>query len=71
MRHSQEAEVLYEAQLTPNGGWSGPKTIAIQRKSSSGQVNMVLFTVELHKLDKLPDNLNRVVSKILNEVFNW
>lgn len=69
--HSQEAEVLYEAQLTPNGGWSGPKTIAIQRKSSSGQVNMVLFTVELHKLDKLPDNLNRVVSKILNEVFNW
>lgn len=69
--YSQEAEVLYEAQLTPNGGWTGPKTIAIQRKSTGGNVNLVLFTVELHKLDKLSSNQNQLISKIFNETFNW
>lgn len=69
--HSQESEILYEAQLTPNGGWYGPKTIAIQRKSSEGNVNLVLFTVEIHKLDKLASNQNQLISKLFNETFNW
>ena len=69
--YGQEAEALYEAQLTPNGGWTGPKTIAIQRKSTEGNVNLVLFTVELHKLDKLSSNQNQLISKIFNETFNW
>ena len=69
--HSQESEVLYAAQLTPNGGWYGPRTIAIQRKSTDGNVNLVLFTVELHKLDKLATNQNQLISKIFNETFNW
>ncbi len=66
-----DAEVLYTAGLTPSGGWSGPRTIAIRRRNASGQVNLVLFTVELHKLNKLKANQNQVIAKILNEAFNW
>ena len=68
---SQEAEVLYEAQLTPNGGWKGPRTVAIQRKTMSGNVNLIFFSVELHQLDKLRENQHQLISKILNEAFNW
>lgn len=66
-----DAEVLYTAGLTPSGGWFGPRIIAIRRRNASGQVNFVLFTVELHKLNKLKTNQNLVISKILNEAFNW
>ncbi|MGB1037067.1 MAG: hypothetical protein ACPGYY_00335 [Bacteroidia bacterium] len=68
---SLDAEVLYNAQLTPSGGWTGPRTIAIRRRNSGGNVNLVMFSVELHKLDKLKANQNQVISKILNEAFNW
>ncbi len=68
---SANAEVLYNAQLTPSGGWSGPRAIAIRRRNASGNTNLVLFTIELHKMNKLKDNQNSVVSKILNEAFNW
>ncbi len=68
---SIDAEVFYTAQLTPSGGWTGPSTIAIRRRNSSNNVNLVLFTVELHKLNKLQTNQNQVISKILNEAFNW
>lgn len=66
-----EAEVLYVGQLTPSGGWLGPRTIAIRRRNSASNVNLVLFTVELHKLNKIKANQNAVISKILNEAFNW
>ena len=66
-----DAEVLYTANVTPSGGWSGPKTVAIRRRNSSNNVNLVLFSIELHKLDKLKSNQNQVISKILNEAFNW
>ena len=66
-----DAEVFYNAQLTPSGGWTGPRAVAIRRKNSSGNINLVLFTVELHKLDKLKSNQNQVISKVLNEAFNW
>lgn len=66
-----EAEPLYAAQLTPNGGWYGPRTIALQRKNSNNQVNLVVFTIEYHHLNKLKDNQQQVLSKILNEEFNW
>ena len=66
-----EAEVLYKAQLTPSGVWQGPRTIAIRRRNSASNVNLVLFTVELHKLNKIKANQNEVISKILNEAFNW
>lgn len=68
---SIDAEVFYTAQLTPSGGWTGPRTIAIRRRNTSNNVNLVLFTVELHKLNKLQTNQNQVISKILNEAFNW
>jgi hypothetical protein len=68
---SIDAEVFYNAQLTPSGGWTGPSTVAIRRRNASNNVNLVLFTVELHKLGKLQDNQNQVISKILNEAFNW
>ena len=66
-----EAEVLYTAQLTPSGGWYGPRTVAIQRKNINGNISLVLFTIELHKLDKLKSNQNQAISKIFNEAFNW
>jgi hypothetical protein len=66
-----EAEILYKAQLTPSGVWQGPRTIAIRRRNSASNVNLVLFTVELHKLNKIKANQNAVISKILNEAFNW
>lgn len=68
---SIDAEEFYTAQLTPSGGWTGPRTIAIRRRNTSNNVNLVLFTVELHKLNKLQTNQNQVISKILNEAFNW
>lgn len=68
---SIDAEVFYTAQLTPSGGWTGPSTIAIRRRNTNNNVNLVLFTVELHKLNKLQTNQNQVISKILNEAFNW
>ncbi|PCJ64638.1 MAG: hypothetical protein COA58_12940 [Bacteroidetes bacterium] len=66
-----DAEVFYRANLTPSGGWTGPNSIAIRRRNSSGNINLVLFSVELHKLNKLKSNQNQVISKILNEAFNW
>jgi hypothetical protein len=66
-----EAEPLYSAQLTPNGGWYGPRTIALQRRNSNNRVNLVVFTIEYHNLNKLKDNQQQVLSKILNEEFNW
>ena len=66
-----DAEIFYNAQLTPSGGWTGPRAIAIRRRNSNNDVNLVLFTVELHKLNKLQPNQNQVISKILNEAFNW
>lgn len=66
-----DAEPFYSAQLTPSGGWTGPSTIAVRRRNSSGDVNLVLFTVEIHKLGKLKANQNELISKILNEAFNW
>ena len=68
---SINAEVLYDADLTPSGGWSGPSTIAIRRRNNSGNTNLVLFTIQLHELGKLKSNQNLVISKILNEEFNW
>ena len=68
---SIDAEVFYSAQLTPSGGWTGPSTIAIRRRNTNNNINLVLFTVELHKLNKLQANQNQVISKILNEAFNW
>jgi hypothetical protein len=65
------AEVFYNAQLTPSGGWSGPRCIAIRRRNNNNQVNLVLFSVELHKLNKNSINQNQLISKILNEAFNW
>jgi hypothetical protein len=66
-----EAEIFYTAQLTPSGGWTGPRCIAIRRRNNSNQVNLVLFSVELHKLNRMPTNQNQLLSKILNEAFNW
>ena len=66
-----DAEILYTAQLTPSGGWEGPRTIAIQRKNQNAKVNLVLFTVPFHLLNKDVVNQNQVLSKILNEAFNW
>ena len=66
-----DAEVFYNAQLTPSGGWTGPRTIAIRRRNANDNINLVLFTVEMHKLNKLQANQNQVISKILNEAFNW
>lgn len=66
-----DAEVFYTADLTPSGGWKGPNTIAIRRKNNLGNVNLVLFTIELHKLNKLKSNQNQVINKVLNEAFNW
>lgn len=66
-----DAEILYSAQLTPSGGWQGPRNIAIRRRNAGNNINLVLFTVELHKLNKLKDNQNQVISKVLNEAFNW
>jgi hypothetical protein len=65
------AEVFYNAQLTPSGGWSGPRCVAIRRRNNNNQVNLVLFSVELHKLNKNSINQNQLISKILNEAFNW
>ena len=65
------AEPFYQAQLTPSGGWTGPNTIAIKRSNAAGNTNLILFTIQLHLLDKLKDNQNQVISKILNEEFNW
>ena len=66
-----DAEVLYNAQLTPSGGWTGPSVVAIQRKNEQNKVNLVVFTVEFHRLNKLKSNQEQVLSKILNEAFNW
>jgi hypothetical protein len=63
-----DAEVFYTAELTPSGGWQGPNTIAIRRKNSAGNVNLILFTIELHKLDKLKSNQNQVIRKILRKL---
>ncbi|MEY2923666.1 MAG: hypothetical protein RLZZ337_206 [Bacteroidota bacterium] len=66
-----EAEILYNAQLTPSGGWVGPRVMAIRRKNLQNKVNLVVFTIEFHRLDKLKSNQLQTLSKILNEAFNW
>ncbi len=65
-----DAEVMYTAGLTANGGWTGPGEIAARRKLN-GNINQVFFAIELHKVNNDPTALNDLFDQILNNDFNW
>jgi hypothetical protein len=65
-----DAEVIYKAQLSRNGGWQGPKNIAARRKFN-GKTNLVFFSVELHKLNGIPSAAQSLFDHIINNEFNW
>ncbi|MBT5133191.1 MAG: hypothetical protein HOM40_08545 [Flavobacteriales bacterium] len=67
---SSDATPLYTAQLTKNNGWEGPNIIGAKR-SNGGQTNMVLLSVELHKLDADPTAVQVLLDKIFNDEFAW
>lgn len=67
---SSDATPVYTAQLTKNNGWEGPNIIGAKR-SNGGQTNMVLLSVELHKLDANPSAVQGLLDNIFNNEFAW
>lgn len=68
---STDATVIYNAQLTKNNGWEGPSSVGAKRLNGSGNANMVLISIELHKLDKDQAAMQDLFDKVLNQEFNW
>ena len=68
--HSADAEVLYNAQYRSDNGWVGPSTIGA-RRSNGTNYYQYFFSIELHDLDKEPNDLQNLLSQILNNDFNW
>jgi hypothetical protein len=62
---------LYRAQLRASGAWTGPRTIAARSLFTNGEVNMIFFSVELHKLVQDKAAINALFDRILNQDFNW
>ncbi len=67
---ASDAEVIYQAQLTKNNGWEGPNTVGVRRKLN-GNTNFVFFSVELHKLNSDPVDIELLFNKVMNDEFNW
>lgn len=65
-----DAEVIFTASLTANGGWTGPTNVGARRKLNTN-INLVFFSVELHKLNNDPLALTNLFDQILNNDFNW
>jgi hypothetical protein len=63
--------ILYRAQLTPSGSWTGPNTIAARALYTNGRTNQVFFSVELHKLSEDKVALNAFFDQVLNREFDW
>lgn len=65
-----DAEVIYQADVRPVGGWVGPKNIAARRKRN-GNVYQVFFSVELNKLNGQAGTVEQLMDQVLNQDFNW
>ena len=63
--------ILYAAQLTSSGAWTGPSTIASRALFTNGQTNQVFFSVELHKLSGDENAFEAFFDQVLNVEFNW
>lgn len=69
---SSDAEVIYTAQLTKHGNFTGPddNCIGVRRKVN-GKVSMVFISVELQKVNKDPSAVTALFDHIFNQEFNW
>jgi hypothetical protein len=65
------SNILYDAGITPTGGWTGPRTAAGRTVGAEGRTNQVFFSVELYRFNKDPDALKQMVDRVLNVEFDW
>lgn len=66
-----DAEVIFRANLETSGGWTGPDIVGARRKNVQNQVTQVFFSIELHKANGLPTNMENFFDQVLNSDFNW
>lgn len=67
---SSDAQQIYQAQLTKNNGWEGPKVVGVRRQIS-GKTSFVFHSIELHKVNNDALGMEQLFAKILNDEFNW
>lgn len=67
---SADAEAFYRGRLTKLSGWSGDNLIASRRKRN-GNVNQILFSIELHKYLNDRQAMLDLFDQIFNDDFNW
>ncbi|MEM7512317.1 MAG: hypothetical protein AAF388_15385, partial [Bacteroidota bacterium] len=65
------ADVLYEAEIRPVGGWVGPSAIAAKSVFSNGQTNQIFFSVELHQLSGDSVAFSALFDQVFQQEFNW
>ncbi|MEM8898945.1 MAG: hypothetical protein AAGC85_12600 [Bacteroidota bacterium] len=65
------ADVLYEAEIRPVGGWVGPSAIAAKSVFSNGQTNQIFFSVELHQLSGDSVAFRALFDQVFQQEFNW
>ncbi len=64
---------LYTGELILSNGapWPGPPTVCSRSVYTNGLTNQVFFSIELHKLNGRPDDLQNFIDWVLNTEFNW
>ena len=66
-----DADVIFRANLETSGGWTGPDIVGARRRNVTSQVTQVFFSIELHKANGLPINMEDFFDQVLNVDFSW
>ena len=67
---SADAEVVYTAKQSAQGGWTGPNVVGA-RRSNGANYYQYFYSVQLHALDSDPTKFQNLLDQILNNDFNW
>ncbi|NVK27649.1 MAG: hypothetical protein HWE14_06375 [Flavobacteriia bacterium] len=67
---SADAEDYYRTELTPLSGWQGDNLVGVRRRFQ-GNVSQVLFSMELWRFNKNPQDLENLIDEILTNDFDW
>ena len=62
---------ILNTQLVSSGGWTGPRTVCARTLFSNGRTNQVFISIELHKLNKDPQALEKFMSHVFSVEFDW
>jgi len=65
-----DSKPFYKAQLRKFGAWKGNDVIGATREEA-GKTKQVFFSVELYRLNKDPQALEKLFDRVLNTDFNW